>query len=132
MQQHGLPLDTLNFDTGWHQNFCFMESIELCKKQSRRFTARKQMLGYSGIFEYDSDLFPSPATGLRPWLASLGIQSYLDVHQAAGVMPQNQYYSKLARLVGLDPITRTPLAPLRMENQSFVNLYFEMLEKQVM
>ncbi len=130
MQQHGLPLDTLNLDTGWHKNFCFVESIELCKKLSGNFT-NKELLGYSGIFEYDSDLFPSPASDLRAWLGGLGVQSYLDVHQAAGVMPQNRYYAKLARFAGVDPASLTPVAPLLMENQSFTRLYFEMLEKQV-
>jgi alpha-glucosidase (family GH31 glycosyl hydrolase) len=92
MQQHGLPLDTLNLDTGWHENFCFVESIELCKKQSGKFT-NKELLGYSGIFEYDLDLFPSAtAADLRAWLGGLGVRSSLDVHQAAGVMPQNRQY----------------------------------------
>ena len=40
-------------------------------------------------------------------------------------------YAQLARFVGVDPATRAPLTPLLMENQSFVKLYFDMLEEQV-
>jgi hypothetical protein len=40
-------------------------------------------------------------------------------------------YAQLAQFVGVDPATRAPLTPLLMENQSFVKLYFDMLEEQV-
>jgi hypothetical protein len=132
MQRHGLPLDTLNLDTGWHENFCFRETPSLCNKQLVGGAKKKELLGYSGMFEWDSALFPgAPTRALRRWLAHLGLSSYLDVHQGAGVMPQNRGYTTIAEWAGVDPASREPVTPLALEDKQFVKLYFDMLETQV-
>ena len=91
MQAHGLPLDTLNMDTGWHTNYCFLESPAGCKGEDHRPDK-----GYSGLFAWDQELFPDPAA-LGRWLRQLGLYSYLDVHQGAGVLPQVRVEPKCSR-----------------------------------
>ena len=64
-EDHALPLDLLNLDTGWHVNSCFLE-------QQKCHGPTPTNLGYGGIFEWDSNLFPSPQP-VSEWLAEYNL-----------------------------------------------------------
>jgi hypothetical protein len=125
-EDHALPLDLLNLDTGWHVNSCFLE-------QQKCHGPTPTNLGYGGIFEWDSNLFPSPQP-VSEWLAEYNLSSYLDIHQCPGVLKENAQYAKMAAALGMSAanISAGVPIPVRVEDRNYNKLFFEtMLEPQV-
>ena len=139
--QHGIPLDNLNLDTGWHQNFCFLDELQGCDTIPFPGGGNYRK-GYGGLFEWDETLFPfvqSPAgtNQIQPfvaWLQNHNLSTYLDVHHCPGIWKENRNYETVAKAMGFTKaqIAQGKTVPIHIDNRTFVEQYFNsLLEQQV-
>mmetsp|Transcript_19748 Transcript_19748/g.54189 ORF Transcript_19748/g.54189 Transcript_19748/m.54189 type:complete len:184 (-) Transcript_19748:63-614(-) len=77
-EQRSLPLDALILDMNWH------------KKP-----------GWTG-YSWDRNLFPDPAA-LTAWLRAKGLVVGANLHDAQGVLPEEDTYNEVARIMGVPP-----------------------------
>ena len=141
-EEHGVPLDVLNLDTGWHTQFCFLETPKGCLSVPNPGGGASPK-GYGGLFEWDQTLFPSiPATlngtpmeqPIVKWLKARNLTSYLDVHHCPGILNENTNYPSVAAAMGLTPaeIAKGESIPIDVTNRTFIAEYFNtLLEQQV-
>ncbi len=102
-QSHGVPLSVCIIDMDWHLD------------------------GWTG-YTWNEQLWPDHAAFLK-FLHSLGLKSALNLHPADGVGLHEAMYPQLAKALGVDPANKEPV-PFDLENQKFVEPYFEILHHQ--
>lgn len=80
--------------------------------------------GWTG-YTWNRELFPDPA-GFIAFLHQQGLKTALNLHPAEGIHDHEEQYPEMARRVGIDPATRTPVK-FNIDKPAFANAYFEVL-----
>jgi alpha-glucosidase (family GH31 glycosyl hydrolase) len=80
--------------------------------------------GWTG-YTWNTDLFPDPEAFLRG-LHGRGLATSLNVHPAEGVHAHETAYAAIAKRMGIDPSTETPV-PFDPTDPDFVEAYLEEL-----
>jgi alpha-glucosidase len=99
-QQHGVPLDVLVIDMGWH------------------------LPGWTG-YTWNPEYFPDPQ-GFLNWVHDQDLRVTLNLHPASGVRKHEAAFKDVARAVGADPETTDRIA-FDPTNRTFVEAYFKYL-----
>lgn len=123
-----LPLHVLVLDMEWHE--------QLAAPQCSDFVGIKAWGGYT----WNRSLFAEPdafVTSLHASRGPLGVQLALNYHSDYGVDACQTAYTKMAKVVGIDPATREKLpdlltrdrskrlAPGQYANRTFVDAFFK-------
>ena len=83
-----------------------------------------QSPGWTG-YTWNRELFPDPQ-GFIVWLHSQGLRTALNLHPADGVHPHEGQYADMAKWMGIDPDSKTPV-PFDISDPRFLEGYFEIL-----
>ncbi len=67
-----------------------------------------QSPGWTG-YTWNRELFPDPQ-GFIAWLHSQGLRTALNLHPADGVHSHEEQYAEMAKWMGIDPNSKTPVA----------------------
>jgi alpha-glucosidase (family GH31 glycosyl hydrolase) len=102
-----IPLSVCIVDMDWHITKTGNESM-----------------GWTG-YTWNRDLFPNPQ-GFIKWLHSQGLRTALNLHPADGVHPHEEQYEDIAKWMGIDPESKTPI-PFDISDPRFMEGYFEIL-----
>ncbi|MBN1265131.1 MAG: DUF5110 domain-containing protein [Anaerolineales bacterium] len=106
-RQKDIPLSVCVIDMDWHLT-----------KTGNTST------GWTG-YTWNHNLFPDPQDTLQQ-LHGLGLLVSLNLHPAEGVHPHEEAYPALARRMGIDPQSGTPIA-FDLADPDFAAAYFELL-----
>jgi hypothetical protein len=106
-RRHEIPLSVCIVDMDWH--------ITATGNRSSGWT------GYT----WNRELFPDPAGFIRR-LHNQGLRTALNLHPAEGIHPHEAAYPALARHMGIDPDTQTPIA-FDLADPHFAAGYFRYL-----
>ena len=104
---HDIPLSVCIVDMDWHITKTGNESP-----------------GWTG-YTWNRELFPDPQ-GFIAWLHSQGLRTALNLHPADGVHPHEEKYADIAKWMGIDPESTTPI-PFEISDPRFMEGYFEIL-----
>jgi len=104
---HDLPLSVCIVDMDWHITKTGNESM-----------------GWTG-YTWNRKLFPDPQ-GFITWLHSQGLRTALNLHPADGVYPHEEQYEEMAKWMGIDPATKSPI-PFDISDRRFAEGYLEIL-----
>jgi hypothetical protein len=80
--------------------------------------------GWTG-YTWNRELFPEPEAFLR-FVHEKGLHTGFNLHPADGVHPHEEAYPAMARRLGIDPETKTPI-PFDISSTDFMTAYFEFL-----
>lgn len=80
--------------------------------------------GWTG-YTWEKNLFPDPQGFIR-FLHDNQLRTALNLHPADGVFPHEEQYEEMARRMGIDPESDTPIA-FDIANPDFMRHYFELL-----
>jgi alpha-glucosidase (family GH31 glycosyl hydrolase) len=80
--------------------------------------------GWTG-YTWNRQLFPDPEGFIR-WLHKQGLRTALNLHPAEGIHPHEAAYPDMARHMGIDPETETPV-PFDLADPHFAAGYFRYL-----
>ena len=80
--------------------------------------------GWTG-YTWNRELFPDPQGFIR-WLHSEGLRTALNLHPADGVHPHEEQYEDMAKWMGIDSESKTPI-PFDISDPRFMEGYFEIL-----
>ncbi|HET9905338.1 MAG TPA: TIM-barrel domain-containing protein [Anaerolineales bacterium] len=83
-----------------------------------------QSPGWTG-YTWNRELFPDPQ-GFIAWLHSQGLRTALNLHPADGVHSHEEQYAEMAKWMGIDPNSKTPVA-FDISDPRFMEGYFELL-----
>lgn len=106
-QARDIPLSVCIIDMDWHITKTGNESP-----------------GWTG-YTWNRELFPDPQ-GFMEWLHSQGLRTALNLHPADGVHPHEEQYEDMAKWMGVDPGSKTPI-PFDISEPRFMEGYFEIL-----
>lgn len=106
-REHEIPLSVCIIDMDWHITQTGNEST-----------------GWTG-YTWNRELFPDPR-GFIKWLHSQGLRTALNLHPALGVYPHEEQYEALAKWMGMDPESKTPIA-FDISDPRFMEGYFDLL-----
>jgi alpha-glucosidase (family GH31 glycosyl hydrolase) len=104
-QQEEIPLSTLIIDMDWH----LTQTGNACS-------------GWTG-FSWNRALFPDPPA-LMTWLHEHGLIAALNLHPAEGIHAHEDQYAAAAKVLGVDPQSKKPLA-FNIADAKFAQTYFE-------
>lgn len=102
-----IPLSVFVLDMDWH----IIETGNACT-------------GWTG-FSWNHTLFPNPKE-LLEWLHRQGLAVTLNLHPAEGIFPHEERYAPVAKAMGIDPSTKSPI-PFDITNPQFAAAYFNQL-----
>jgi len=80
--------------------------------------------GWTG-YTWNPDLFPDPQRFLDE-IKDLGLKTALNLHPAEGVYPHEEQYEEMAKAMGMDPSTKTPI-PFDIADPKFTQAYLDIL-----
>lgn len=80
--------------------------------------------GWTG-YTWNRELFPDPQ-GLIEYFHQQGLRTALNLHPAEGIHPHEEQYPEMARRLGIDPASQTPIQ-FDITDPEFVKAYFEVL-----
>jgi alpha-glucosidase (family GH31 glycosyl hydrolase) len=80
--------------------------------------------GWTG-YTWNKELFPDPPDFLNE-LHKLGLKTGLNLHPAEGIHPHEEQYPAVAKRLGIDPESETPI-PFDIASPKFTQAYFEEL-----
>ena len=106
-REREIPLSVCIVDMDWHITKTGNESS-----------------GWTG-YTWNRELFPDP-NGFIGWLHSQGLRTALNLHPALGIHPHEEQYADMARWMGIDPESNTPI-PFEVSDPRFMEGYFEIL-----
>jgi len=132
-ERHEVPLSVCVVDVDWH--IVFLEGAEAYQGARLPWWLRRRKpapgvpsegftSGWAG-YTWNRDLFPDPDQFLC-WLHGKGLHAGLNLHPAEGVHPHEARYAEMARALGIDPSSRTPVA-FDIAEPRFARAYFEIL-----
>ncbi len=118
-ESNGIPLDGINFDTEWHENGVYLDQYP------------GDNAYYSGWFDWDRSLYPSPGS-MVDWFRNRNLwPAWFDIHEAAGVAPNNSAWPSFARATGANPDRElAQWTPVAINNRTFVEAFFSLLATQ--
>eukprot|EP00039_Didymoeca_costata_P004276 m.72389 g.72389 ORF g.72389 m.72389 type:complete len:805 (+) comp12322_c0_seq2:75-2489(+) len=120
-QESQLPLDGINLDTEWHRSSNYLDW---------KFVAHGEKTWYSGLFDWDTTLYPNPQKMVQ-WLDSRGLWPvWFDIHQADGVQCLNSKFGDFAKQLGL-PGDYDKTVPLDVQSKTYMEAFFQLLNSQV-
>ena len=106
-EERQVPLSVCIIDMDWHIT-----------------ETRNTSTGWTG-YTWNKALFPDPY-GFIDWLHSKGLHTAMNLHPAEGIHPHEKQYAKMAKRLGVDPASKTPLA-FDIADPDFTNAYFDIL-----
>ena len=107
---HAVPLSVCIVDMDWH----ITQTGNECS-------------GWTG-YTWNRQLFPQPEKFLA-FLHNQGLKAALNLHPAEGVYPHEQAYPEMAKRMGIEPASQTPV-PFNLADTRFTRAYFEVLHHQ--
>lgn len=107
LEAHALPFSVCIIDMDWHL--------------TETGNASSGWTGYT----WNRKLFPDPS-GMIDFLHQKGLKTALNLHPAEGIHDHEEQYPAMARRLGIDPATRTPIK-FDITSPAFTNAYFEVL-----
>ena len=106
-EAHQIPLSVCVVDMDWHITETGNTST-----------------GWTG-YTWNRDLFPDPQAFIE-FLHHKGLRTSLNLHPADGIHPHEEQYIEMAKQLGIDPESNTPIK-FDITNPNFANAYFTLL-----
>jgi len=115
-----IPITVATIDMDWH-----WVNLDRFGKVPMGWTGLSSN-GWTG-YSWNTDLFPD-YKGFLKWLKDHNLRTTLNLHPASGVRCFENMYEDMAKEMGIDPTTKTPIK-FEIYNPKFINAYFKYLHK---